>query len=428
MAAIGWYGPLIDLSKAGSHVGEYVQLLVFVHKSRPIQKFKSPKEGALLRTDIQVGDDTRSFFSVSLWQKQMGSMVFAGDVILLQNVKVVRFGETIEARTVHFSSLLCLVHPYDLLESKGVDDLLANCRVGNTTREKLRKVIEWVKRTGSTDHNVQLHNYEKRQLLKNWKVNEERKSIDCISISEVSCLGNSCKATFYAHIGELFLPFTCATDGEKERVFISKRLFMSGYNKIAEDFICTGCKLCGSPLGLAYGSLQEQSMIPLYCQKSSNRLHAICFIYRPFLLYVWDQSECIPLFVTNKVAELLFADITAEKVYLCYTTQKQNWNLDLRDDHEIGHSDLSANADSKAADSRPLDVKKTLKPKSNNQGDRKNPNFFRIWLILLKMLLQQGKNSSLKFEITVNTGLDQESGRFELVSMMMPCFRMDGPV
>lgn len=37
MAGMGWYGPLIDLSRASSHVGDYVQLLVFVHKSTPIQ-------------------------------------------------------------------------------------------------------------------------------------------------------------------------------------------------------------------------------------------------------------------------------------------------------------------------------------------------------------------------------------------------------
>ncbi|KAK2999237.1 hypothetical protein RJ639_024257 [Escallonia herrerae] len=37
MAAMGWYGPLIDLSKASSHIGDYVQLLVLVHRSTPIQ-------------------------------------------------------------------------------------------------------------------------------------------------------------------------------------------------------------------------------------------------------------------------------------------------------------------------------------------------------------------------------------------------------
>lgn len=41
--------------------------------------------GTLLKTNIQVGDDTMSYFSVSVWQKYMGSMVVAGDIILLQS-------------------------------------------------------------------------------------------------------------------------------------------------------------------------------------------------------------------------------------------------------------------------------------------------------------------------------------------------------
>ena len=37
MASIRWWGPLIDLSAAASHVGDFVQLLVFVHLSNPIK-------------------------------------------------------------------------------------------------------------------------------------------------------------------------------------------------------------------------------------------------------------------------------------------------------------------------------------------------------------------------------------------------------
>lgn len=36
-SAIGWYGPLIDLSNAALHVGDFVQLLVLVHRSTPVQ-------------------------------------------------------------------------------------------------------------------------------------------------------------------------------------------------------------------------------------------------------------------------------------------------------------------------------------------------------------------------------------------------------
>lgn len=48
-------------------------------------QFKISKGVDVIRTDIQVGDDTRSRFTVFLWQKPMGSMAMSGDVILLQS-------------------------------------------------------------------------------------------------------------------------------------------------------------------------------------------------------------------------------------------------------------------------------------------------------------------------------------------------------
>lgn len=117
-SAIGWYGPLVDLCKTDHHIGDIVQLLVFVHRSTPVQ-YKLSKGGEVIRTDIQVGDDTLPFFSVSLWKKQMGTMVVAGDILLLQNVKITKFGHAVEARTVEWSSLVSLVHPYGSLLSKG---------------------------------------------------------------------------------------------------------------------------------------------------------------------------------------------------------------------------------------------------------------------------------------------------------------------
>ncbi|XP_042486220.1 uncharacterized protein LOC122066483 isoform X2 [Macadamia integrifolia] len=435
MAAIGWYGPLIDLSKAVSHIGDYVQLLVFVHKSRPIQlivqRFKFPKEGELVRTDIQVGDDTRPFFSVSLWQKQIGSMVFAGDVILLQNVKVVRFGEFIEARTVQLSSLLRLVHPYELLISK--DDLLADCRVGKTTKGKLRRVIEWVQQVGSTVH-VGLHTYQRKKLLKNWKVHEDIKYVDCVSISEVSCLTKCCNVSFFASVGGIFMPSSLGNDEryETERMFIGRRLFMKGDNKIA-DLICTGCSLCGSPMVLDNGSFPEKNMLPLYCQKSSNHLHAVCLIYRPFLLYVWDHSECIPLLVRNKAAEVLFANITADKVYSCYKSQNQNQSSESKADHVMGHCEPRACVHPKsdaagnevAIGSQSPNVHDESLRLTSLQQVVKTPDFYRIWLILLKTLLQQGKNCPSQFEVAVNNGSDQENGRFELVSVKITCFKKE---
>jgi len=85
-SVFGWYGPLIDLSTASRHIGEFVQLLVFVHRCFPVH-YKSSKTGReLTRTDIQVGDETTPYFGVSLWQTQMASLVSAGDVVLLQSI------------------------------------------------------------------------------------------------------------------------------------------------------------------------------------------------------------------------------------------------------------------------------------------------------------------------------------------------------
>ncbi|XP_057486690.1 uncharacterized protein LOC130772819 [Actinidia eriantha] len=432
MAAIGWYGPLIDLSKAPSHIGDYVQLLVFVHTSTPVQ-YKVGKGGREVnKTDIQVGDETRSFFPVSIWQKQMGSMIVAGDIVLLQNVKITRFGDFVEARTFQCSSLQCLVHHHESLLSKGLDDIIGKCQVGIRTKEKLRKVTEWVQQTECTPHNVQLHgNQHNRPHSINWKVHEERGSQNCSSLLEVSRLTDSSKATFYASIGEIFLPLTWKHlyESEEERMFISRRLCMMGDNNLVEDLICNGCQLCGSPLNNESGSTFDQSTIPLYCRKSSNYLHIISLIYRPFMLYVWDDSKYIPLLVKNKAAELLFGNIKAESVYSAYRGQKHGQTPNHQalysvtpvpnDVHNADHSEARPTTQLNAAE------RKIADQSSCQEGKRQSevPNLYLIWLILLKLLMQQGKNSPIKFKVAVDAGRDWESGRFEMVSVSMPCFR-----
>ncbi|XAR62600.1 hypothetical protein NMG60_11017425 [Bertholletia excelsa] len=420
MGAIGWYGPLIDLSKATSHIGDYVQLLVFVHRSTAVQ-YKLSRGGEVIRTDIQVGDETRPFFSVSIWQKQMKSIEFAGAIVLL---------EIVEARTVQHSSLQCLIHPNASLVSEGANDNIKACQIGPRTKEKLQKVIEWVQQTGSTFHTLELRGcqYKRQKQLINWKVHEERDPQDCFSLSELSGLAHSCQATFYASIGEIFLSLTWKHfhKFEEERMFISRRLCVMGDIKLAEDLICTGCQLCGSLLNSESGSAFDQRTIPLYCPKSSNHLHLIRSIYRPFMLYVWDDTKCIPLLVTNKAAELLFGNVDAERVYECYSRQKhgqtpkrnhvQNTDHDRADTRTVKHPNV---AESEVLHSVPpcLDKSSRRKEKQKSEG----PNFYLIWLALLKVLVQQGKNSPLKFKVRVNVSRDPEDGRFEMISVSMPC-------
>ncbi|KAF5740301.1 hypothetical protein HS088_TW11G00368 [Tripterygium wilfordii] len=413
-SAIGWYGPLIDLSKAALHIGDFVQLLVFVHRSTPVQ-FKLSKGGEVIRTDIQVGDDSRPFFSVSLWQKQMASIAVAGDVILLQNVKITKFGDAVEARTENCSSLLPLIHPFESLVSKGLDDLMVESRVGTAAREKFRKVVKWARQAGATLFNTKFQSFQKGQLSRNWKVPGESESRRCFSLSEVSQLFDSCKAIFSAFIGEMFLPITWKAlgDNEKEKMFISRRLSNVVDDSLVEDLICTGCRLCGSTFDMQYRSVVEQTSFPLYCPKSSNHLHAVSMIYRPFMLYLWDESDYMPLLVRNKAAELLFGNIKAEKVYLCYRKQKQNQKSDPKD--------VDMENDCKVvADSCSVSEDKTAEGRRKHQLDRK-VDFHLVWLLLLKMLLLQGKNSPYKFEVTVNLNLDREYGRYEMISLSIPC-------
>ncbi|KAK8949985.1 hypothetical protein KSP40_PGU009763 [Platanthera guangdongensis] len=53
-------------------------------------------------------------------------------------------------------------------------------------------------------------------------------------------------------------------------------------------------------------------------------------------------------------------------------------------------------------------------------GDRNRPDFHRIWLILLKVLLKQ-QDSPFLFEVDVDDEKDVQNGRFEMISLRMPC-------
>ncbi|KAK9134840.1 hypothetical protein Syun_014170 [Stephania yunnanensis] len=259
---------------------------------------------------------------------------------------------------------------------------------------------------------------QKRQLVKNWKVNKEMKYQECISVSLVSSLTISCKATFSASVDEIFLPLTNESDGEKDQMFIRRRLYTMEYDKIMEDLICMGCKLCGIPMSTEGRNVFGQSSVSLYCQKSSSRVHTLCLIYRKFMLYVWDESECIPLVVTNKSAEILFGNITAEQVYRCYRDDKVQ-SSNRRNSDDGTSTQTKASAGEEASDGTPLAQEENQQLNNIKQGER--TDFYKIWVILLKMLLRHESNSPLKFTVNINSELSQENGRFELIGMTMPC-------
>ncbi|KAK6132018.1 hypothetical protein DH2020_034244 [Rehmannia glutinosa] len=369
-AAIGWYGPLIDLCKASSYIGDYVQLLVFVHRITPVQYKIARNGGEVVRMDILVGDETRSYFPVTIWQKQMGSQVLAGHVFLLQSL----------------------------------DEAIGECRAGVTVKDKLQKVVGWLQRARLVHCGSVLNYYEHRsQLRVNWKEHEEIHSRDCSSLSELYQCENSRKANFHASIGEIFLPITWMDleETEAERMFVSRRLHNKCETSLVDDLVTTGCQLCGTPVNAGPGSSLEQNTSPLYCPKSSDHRHVVSTIYRPFLLYVWDDLKYLPISVSNKAAEVLFGKVSAEKVFSSYKNQRSRKG--------------SANPHLSSTD-------KILRMKDKEAGDEK-PNFYMIWLILLKMLFQHGKNSPLKFKVRVDRNRDWESGRLEMLSVSFPAFR-----
>ncbi|XP_021760526.1 uncharacterized protein LOC110725341 [Chenopodium quinoa] len=417
---MGWYGPLIDLSAASSHVGDFVQLIVFVHHYTPVQyKLGRGREmgrgrGELIRTDISVGDETRPQLSITLWNNHLASSVSAGDILFFRNVKVCSYAGMLQATSVEYSSILRLIHPFHSLLSRGVDDLLTTCRLVGTAKDKLRRVIQWVHHTRSTLSYQQPNFHQTTPAPRNWKVHQEQKPRQCFLLSQVLHLSTSCKAIFHASIGQVFL-HSLWPHADNERLFIRSRLTTKA-DFIVEDMICTGCHLCGFPLCSDSATVGKQS--PLYCAKSSNRLHTVGLIYRPFMLYVWDDSEYIPLHVTNKAAEFLFGNIIAEDVYQSYKGQKDHQCLKnpfkaYVNKQNHGRVEAKGIGSSSSVRAVGLEMRK--------HNDAKSPNFYLIWLIVLRLLLLKGKNSSLKFEVLVNPSLEIEDGRFEMISVSMSC-------
>lgn len=127
-----------------------------------------------------------------------------------------------------------------------------------------------------------------------------------------------------------------------------------------------------------------------------------------FQLYVWDDSKYLPISVTNKAAELLFGNISAEKVHSSYTRFNKDHYPEVHARKEVGNCHLPC-------------TDKILRTKEKEGGDQKT-NFHMIWLILLKMLFQHEKNSPFRFKVTIDTNRDWENGRLQMVSVSLPAF------
>ncbi|KAH9605755.1 hypothetical protein KSS87_013127, partial [Heliosperma pusillum] len=167
----------------------------------------------------------------------------------------------IEARTVQYSSIICLVHPFSSLLSKGVDELMDNCRVAGTAKDKLRRVIVWVQRSRST----------------------------------------------------------------------------------------------------------------------------LCNELKGGRLYVWDSSDYIPLLVRNKAAEILFGNISAEKVHQSYKAHKAD-NFRSRPSMDAAKAHKPNETGNEVMNIALTSTRATGSGISEKKHGLESPDFCAIWLILLKML------------------------------------------
>ncbi|XP_062184686.1 uncharacterized protein LOC133888447 isoform X2 [Phragmites australis] len=394
---VSWYGPLIDLSAAASHVGGFVQLLASVRRVLPHQEQNATTGRTYHKTIIEVGDDTRSSFSVSLWSSKNSSTIIAGDVLLLQNIRIVEFRNGLEGRASQISAVQVLLNSKDLMSPEGIGELITSCKVGDSTRSKLRKVAEWTLHTKCA---LRESYHELQVISKNWKA-KEKESTYFLLISELLSQSKTCNVNVYACIGKIVL-VTSPTSHFKGHLSVIDKHSLKEHHDIVRDFITAGCKLCGSPL---HQTLHGESTFAIDCPNNPKYLHVLGQIYKPFMIYVCDQSGQVPLLVRNKAAEILFSNIIADDVSECYNS----YQCMLLETYESGNSSTSGMIDDTGN-----------KGMAKRRRIEQKPNFHLIWLIMIRCLLNQRNNSPFCFQISVNPEKNVEDGRFELVSLTMP--------
>ncbi|CAO2035260.1 unnamed protein product [Urochloa humidicola] len=395
-ALVSWYGPLIDLSAAASHVDGFVQLLVAVRRVIPHQEQNAATGRTYQKTIVEVGDDSRSSFCVSLWSSKQSSDIIAGDVLLMQNIKIVEFRSGLEGRASQISAVQVLLNSKELMNPQG--ELIASSKVGDATKSKLRRVMDWSLSTkcalGESHQQLQV-------TSKNWKEAKEKESTGSFCISELLSQRKLCNMNVYAWIAKMVLASSPASHSKGHLSVIDVHS-LKQHNDIVRDFIIAGCKLCGSPI--YHKNLGGENTFPIDCPNNPKYLHVPGQIYKPFMIYVYDQSGQVPLLVRNKAAEILFANIIADDVSECYKRP-----MLLETYVKSGNLRTSGTID----DSSSKEITKRIKIEQK-------PNFHEIWLVMIKCLLNQGSNSPFCFQILINPEKNVEDGRFELVSLTMP--------
>lgn len=126
--------------------------------------------------------------------------------------------------------------------------------------------------------------------------------------------------------------------------------------------------------------------------------------------------EYIPVLVKNKAAEILFGNIQAQVVYNCLKGKLPCGSLSDARAPQCHTIEGQAGSESFASDAGYSGQTKKVQC-------YRGKNFLLIWFVLVKIVLQQGKNSPLRLTVNINVSLERECGRFELIYASMPFLR-----
>eukprot|EP00271_Cylindrocystis_brebissonii_P007254 TRINITY_DN2056_c0_g4_i1.p1 TRINITY_DN2056_c0_g4~~TRINITY_DN2056_c0_g4_i1.p1 ORF type:complete len:154 (-),score=24.38 TRINITY_DN2056_c0_g4_i1:293-754(-) len=118
-----WLGPLIDLRTMGDQGRGYAQLVGLVQQAIPAQAFTTAKGKTLVKASVKVGDESRSYFDVTLWKRNVAGSngpkaedgdeeLFVGDLVWIRNVSLSTFrgqpqGATSYAHTTIIKLMAC---------------------------------------------------------------------------------------------------------------------------------------------------------------------------------------------------------------------------------------------------------------------------------------------------------------------------------
>eukprot|EP00249_Psilotum_nudum_P020792 c27849_g1_i1 orf=1121-2521(+) len=428
----GWYGPLVDIAEARAYVGHYVQLVALVLQCQPPEKVQTSKGTEVIKSALQVGDNTSLHFKVSLWKEHACHEFWAGDILFLQNLKVTEFRGQVEATSVQWSRISILVKRYDLLCSRGSEKAVALCQYGPATKMKLKLVMDWAEDTQLTllsflaHHPVEsvrkqkhaMEDYSSKQsriqrhgIRSMLSGNETRK---CSSIAEVCGILESCFVEFSAYVGDICLPVQSKNSnrplGSDGWILCSKNLHGKDAECFLKELTCIGCEWCGYPLqpdhNGVYGSCQCSSG-QHFARNSEAQLFRnaenknVGWIFRPFILHIWDQSATMSLNVKHTAAVQLFASISAESV--SHSLQKKCDSTEDQQGSMLGcHRSEQASSSSRRAG---------------------KPNFGLLLILLLRCILTRDKNSPFTFRVlchSQNEKWDFIHSPFNLISFHMP--------